>query len=102
MRRRHMNVRALLAIAKALGVRSVMVVDPELVAEMSPQWEKRDATRARANRLAPLSATTIKRIVPIGAREIGRRSGAKRRQLQPEVRRKLAQAAARARWQVWD
>jgi hypothetical protein len=75
-----------------------MMVDPALVREMQPQWEKRDASKAHPNRCAPVGAATMKRIVPIAAAEMGRRGGAKRRNLPPEVRRKLAQAAARARW----
>jgi hypothetical protein len=76
-----------------------MVVDPALVREMSPMWERRDALKAHPNRCAPVGAATMKRIVPIAAAETGRRGGAKRRKLPPEVRRDLAQAAARARWQ---
>jgi hypothetical protein len=93
LRRRHMSVKSLLAVARAL------VVDPALVAEMAPMWERRDSTRVHAKRCAPVGATTMKRIVPIAAAEMGRRGGAKRRALPPEVRRRLAQAAARARWQ---
>jgi hypothetical protein len=76
-----------------------MVVDEQLVAEMRPMWQRGDASKAHANRCVPVGAATMKRIVPIAAAEMGRRGGAKRRKLPPEVRRRLAQAAARARWQ---
>jgi hypothetical protein len=102
MRKRHFSINSLLSVARALGVKSVMVVDETLVAEMKPMWQRRDSSRVHAKRCARIGATTMKRIVPIAAAEMGRRGGAKRRKLPPEVRRRLAQAAARARWQGRD
>jgi hypothetical protein len=35
----------LLQITTALGLRALLFVDPKLVAQMAPSWEKRDTRR---------------------------------------------------------
>jgi hypothetical protein len=99
LRVRQMGVGTFLAITETLGIKALFYVDPKLVAQMAPLWQQRDGKKAHAKRLARLSATTIRRILPVAAAEMGRRGGAKRRELPPDVRSDLARLAARARWQ---
>jgi hypothetical protein len=100
VRSKHLNAESLVRIASALGVRGVFFVDPALVAQMTPLYEKRDAAKAHARRrAAALGPVTLRRVVPAAAAEMGRRGAAARnRRLAPETRRKLARAAALARW----
>jgi hypothetical protein len=97
---KHLSIRSLLKMTEALGVKAVLVIDEGLVREMRPLWDMRDVRRARAKRLAPLGQRTVARVLPEVAREMGRRGGSMRMQkLSPRLRRRLAQMAARARWQ---
>jgi hypothetical protein len=93
---RVLAVRGVLVVdPAALSVRGSLVVDPELVAEMAPLWEKRDASKAHARRLAPISYRKLKRV----AQELGRRGGEVRMEMMTAaMRRRFARAGARARW----
>jgi hypothetical protein len=98
-----MSIASLLAIAKVLGVKSIMITDERLMMQMLPLWEKRDASKVHARRRASLSQVTLKRVMSPVAAELGRRGAAARNaKLGPEARRRLARAAARARWARWQ
>jgi hypothetical protein len=98
LRAKQMGITTLLAITRTLGIRGVFFVDPALVREVSPLWEQRDTLKAHPRVAKRFGQITMKRIIPVVAREMGRRGGAKRRELPAEVRSTLAKAAARARW----
>jgi hypothetical protein len=100
VRARSLTITSMLRIATALGVKPVLVVDPALVAEVSPMWERRNEQKVHrpshyAKRLGPV---TIARVLPQIAAELGRRGGIRRRELPAEKRRAFARAAALARW----
>jgi hypothetical protein len=99
LRAKQMGIGTFLAITRTLGIRGVLYVDPALVREVAPLWEVRDAIKAHPRSAKRFGQTTMKRILPVAAAEMGQRGGARRRELPPETRRALAQAAARARWQ---
>jgi hypothetical protein len=102
LRVKNLALKSFFAISETLGVRAIFVEDERLLAQMKPHWQRRDERKAhRASHLAKrLGPTTIARVLPTVAREMGRRGGAKRRELPPEVRRALARAAARVRWRA--
>jgi hypothetical protein len=98
-RKRRLSVVSLIAVAKVLGVKSVMMVDPELVAEMSPRWERRDGSKVHSRRLPKLGATQIRRLLKPIASEMGKRGGrARMAGLSHEQRRTLGRHGAAMRW----
>jgi hypothetical protein len=103
VRVRRLSIESLLQITEAIGVRAIFVTDETLLRKMRPLYEKRDDTRVHARRRAPLGPITLRRVMSPVAAEMGKRGAASRNaRLGPELRRKLAQAAARARWQGRD
>lgn len=87
-------------LLQVLAVKIVLVEDPEGVAAMSARWEQRVRPDYNAERSASVGKTTIKRMFPVIAREMGKRSGAARMlKMKPETRRRVARQAAKARWQ---
>jgi hypothetical protein len=101
LRVKNLGLRTFFAITETLAIRAIFVEDPKLLARMKQHWQRRDEGKAHccghhAKRLGPI---TLRRVVPAAAAEMGRRGGAKRRELPAEVRRALAVAAAKARWQ---
>jgi hypothetical protein len=99
LRSKHLSAESLVRIASALGVKGVLYVDPALVAQMTPLYEKRDSTKARAQRRACFGQPSLRRLVSPVAAEMGKRGARSRNaRLSPEARRKLARAAALARW----
>jgi hypothetical protein len=97
-RMKAMTVSSMLALTGALGIKAVLVVDEEMTRRMRPRWEPKDATKARPRASKRLGKTSLARLVPRIAAEMGRRGGARRRELAPEVRSAFARAASRARW----
>jgi hypothetical protein len=98
-RMKTLTVSSLLAIAGVLAIRGQFVVDDRQLRRMQPLYENRDAAKVHARRRASLGPVTLKRVLPAAAAEMGRRGAAARNgALTPAVRRALAQAAARARW----
>jgi len=82
----------------ALGCALVLVEDPEHIAMMEAQWEKREAAKVHfpPRRVA---RSAIERIKPVIFSELARLGGAERARCLPgKHRRKIAQKAARARW----
>jgi hypothetical protein len=100
VRTRSLTISSMLRIATALGVKPVLVVDPQLVAEVSPLWERRNEQKVHrsSHHAKRLGKITIARVLPQVAAELGRRGGIRRRELPAETRRALARAAALARW----
>jgi hypothetical protein len=100
LRPKTFGLQTFLAITETLAIKAVFVEEEKLLAQMRSHWRRRDEKKARrsshhAKRLGPI---TVARVLPTIAAEMGRRGGARRRELAPEVRSKLAQAAAKARW----
>lgn len=106
----------LLAMFATLGLKMSIEIDPEQEAVMRPHWEPGQALQRRPNRLARLGETTIRRVLPAVAREMGRRGGrnasllsgqqasrskggkARARKMTKLQRRESARKAAVARW----
>jgi hypothetical protein len=100
LQKRHLSVSSLLAIARVLGVKSVMVVDPELTRRMQSEYGKRDAAKAHGKRLPKLGNAQIRRLLRPIAAEMGKRGGrARMAGLTSEMRRELGRHGARTRWQ---
>jgi hypothetical protein len=97
LRVKNLGLQTFFAITEAMGIRAIFIEDPQLLAQVRPRWARRQEEKAHRStkRLGPI---TIARVLPDIAREMGRRGGAKRRELPAEVRRELARAAALARW----
>jgi hypothetical protein len=92
-------LKTLLRIGQVIGMRGLLFIDQDLVRRMKPLWTKRDGKRVHARRPA-LGDITLRRVMSPVAAAMGRRGAAARNaKLGPEVRRELAKAAARARWQ---
>jgi hypothetical protein len=53
---------SMLRITEAIGLKALLVVDPKLVAKVSPSWSKRDERRVRARRPA-LGQAQLRRIL---------------------------------------
>jgi hypothetical protein len=88
---------SLLPIMATLGLRFGVMVDPEQEALMKPHWEPGQAMQRRPKRLARLGETTIKRMFPIVASEMGKRGGkARMRKMTPEQLRRHQQRAGKA------
>jgi hypothetical protein len=102
LRAKQMGVGTLLAITRTLGIRGMLYVDPALVKEISPQWEQRDTLKAHPRSAKRFGQRTMARVLPTIAAEMGRRGGARRRELPAEERRRLAQQASWARWRRRD
>jgi hypothetical protein len=99
VRAKAMTVASLLTLASVLGIRGVLVVDEELTRQMRPRWESRDGTKVHARRQPRLGTTTLKRILPAAASEMGRRGGkARMAALTPEERRLMGRRGALKRW----
>jgi hypothetical protein len=99
---KQMSWRSFLAITETLGIATVFVVDPKLVAQMEPHWERGASEKRRTLRKAPLGKVTIERVFPVIAREMQKRSSEVRTsQLTPAQRiaiaRKAGKASGRAR-----
>jgi hypothetical protein len=95
-----LSIASLLKITNAMALKAVLVVDEDLLAQMRPQWEKRDGSKAYARRRASLGVTTMKRVLSPVASEMGKRGhAAMMKRTTPELRRELAKAAAETRWQ---
>jgi hypothetical protein len=98
-RARQFTLPSLLRVCSVLGLKALLVVDPELTQKWKPFWGNRDSAKVHARRPA-LGAQIMKRVRPAVLSELGRRGAAARnRKLAPEVRAQLARAAANARWQ---
>jgi hypothetical protein len=99
-RARQFTLPSLLRVCSVLGLKALLVVDPKLTRKWQPFWGNRDGTKAHARGWAKLGAQTMKRVRPAVLSELGKKGAAARNAaLDPAMRRKLAQAAARARWQ---
>jgi hypothetical protein len=99
VRAKAMTISSMLALAGVLGVKAVLMVDAEMTARMRPRWESRDGAKVHARRQPRLGTTTLKRILPAAASEMGRRGGKSRMSaLTHEQRRELGQRGARTRW----
>jgi hypothetical protein len=106
LRVKQLTMVSLLKLTTALGLRGVLVIDPELARKMSRHWKTRDETKAHAQRCAStLSTKTVRRVMPQVAAEMGRRGGCKTRDRKtPDERQVHARMAANARWrrgEVW-
>jgi hypothetical protein len=97
---KQLSVGSLLLISEAVGVRGILVADERLMKKYRRLYTSRDGAKVHARRRAPLGAVTLRRVMSPVAAEMGRRGAiARNSKLTPEVRRELARAAARARWQ---
>jgi hypothetical protein len=97
-RARQLTIAPLLKITEVLGTKALLVEDAELLRRMKPFYEKRDELKVHARRRAPLGPVTLQRMLSPVAAEMGRRGAHVRNKLlDPETRRALARAAARAR-----
>jgi hypothetical protein len=101
LRVKTLGLQTFFAITETLGIRAIFVEDERLLEQMRPHWRRRDEGKAhRASPLAKrLGQATIARVLPVIARELGRRGGLRRRELPAAERVRLARMAARARWQ---
>jgi hypothetical protein len=95
LRLKHFSAVSVLRIAKVLGVKSVMIIDPMLVEKMKPHWEARDGRRVHP---PPPAKRLGNKTVSFVAVEMGRRGGMASRQWSPKRRRMRAKHAAAARW----
>jgi hypothetical protein len=100
LRVKGLGLQTFFAITETLAIKAIFVEDERMLALMKKHWQRRNEGMARrANNSAKrLGSVTVARVLPEIARELGRRGGVRRRELPAEVRRKLAVAAARARW----
>jgi hypothetical protein len=99
VRAKAMTISSMLALAGALGVKAVLVADAEMTARMRPRWESRDGAKVHSRRQPRLGTTTLKRILPAAASEMGRRGGkARMAALTPEERRLMGRRGAAVRW----
>jgi hypothetical protein len=62
----------MMRLCEPLGLRALLVIDPKLTAKVSPNWTRRDATKAHAGRPA-LGPTQLNRVLKPVASETGRR-----------------------------
>jgi transcriptional regulator with XRE-family HTH domain len=100
LRVKKFSIESLLRINRVLGIKAVLVVDPKLAAEMAAEYGTRDGLKAHARRLAPVGETTVKRMLPVIAKEYARRGGlARMAKMTPYMRRQFGKAGAAARWQ---
>jgi transcriptional regulator with XRE-family HTH domain len=99
LRVKQLTVASLIRITAVMGVRCVFVIDDELLREMRPYWELRDAGKAHARRRASLGRATIERLLPVAFSEFAKLGAAARNaKLTAHGRKRLARRAAKARW----
>jgi hypothetical protein len=99
-RKRHFSINSLLSVARVLGIKSVMMVDEQLVREMLPRWEKRDGSKVHARRQPSLGEATMRRVLKPAAAELGRRGAAARmKATTAEQRSNIGRLGAMIRWQ---
>jgi hypothetical protein len=105
---------SLLPILATLGLRFGVMVDPQQEALMRPHWEPGQAMQRRPFREAPLGESSITRLTPRIAAEMGRKGrkrqseasarlaaskgGKARRKWPKKMRQESARKAALARW----
>jgi hypothetical protein len=106
---KQLSWRSFLAVTETLGIATVFVIDPKLVAQMEPHWERGAEKNRRTLRKAPLGKVTIERVFPVITREMQKRSNEVRNsKLTPAQRatiaRKAGKASGRARLRkgLWD
>jgi hypothetical protein len=99
-RKRHFSINSLLSVARVLGIKSIMVVDPEVTSRVRAEWGSRDGTRAHARRRPALGEATMRRVLKPVAAELGRRGHvAQMKSTTPEQRREFGRRGAMVRWQ---
>jgi hypothetical protein len=89
-------------ICEPLGVRALLYVDPELVEQMRPQWERRNELKVHSAspNAKRLGRVTVARVLPQIASEMGRRGHlARMKSTTPAQRRAIGRLGAEARWQ---
>ena len=107
---------SLFAIMATLGIRCRFEEDPAMAEQMRPHWEHCNVKQRRIGNVArPVGKTTLNRMTPIVAREMGRKGGkacsgsarraaaikggkASKRGLTKRQRADIARKAAVARW----
>jgi hypothetical protein len=98
-RMKQLTVSSLLTLSSVLAVKAVLVADDEQRRRMEPRWETRDGAKVHSRRQPRLGTTTLKRILPAAASEMGRRGGkARMAALTPEERRLMGRRGALKRW----
>jgi hypothetical protein len=99
---KHFSTFSLLAVMATLGIRCRFEEDPEMAEQMRVHWIKCDSAQRRTKRLARIGKGTIARVLPVVARELGKRGAvACHSSMTPAQRsaraRKAGQASGRAR-----
>jgi hypothetical protein len=100
VRSRKFTLDSLLRVTAVLGLRMNLVVDDELTRQVSAEWGNRDEKRVHARRQPRLGRTTLRRVLPAAAAEMGRRGAAARlKATTAEQRRNIGRLGAMVRWQ---
>jgi hypothetical protein len=93
---KQLSWRSFLAMIESLGMGCLFYVDPKLVEQMRPHWEKCDPVMRRTLRRAPIGKRTLERMMPDVTRELQRRSRESYRKLSAEKRSAIARKAGKA------
>jgi hypothetical protein len=99
LRVKKLTLASLMRLAAPLGLRALLYIDPQMVAQVSPCWTKRDSKRVRTRRQPRLGKAQMRRVIFEVAREMARRGGvARMKKLSREQRQAIGRRGAQIRW----
>jgi hypothetical protein len=94
---KQLSWRSFLAMTQTVGLTTLFVVDPKLVEQMRPHWERGEVNKIHTSKLARIGKATMNRVFPVVIKEFARSGGkARMARMTAKQRQQFASAGGRA------